>query len=81
VDGGVLYALAGLFPAQGVYAAAMRAEDGKAMWRRRLDYSPQGYLLATSGTLYAPTGRGTPTAISGRAKYVLIPWENCSFYG
>jgi len=63
VDGGLVYALAGLYPSQGVFASALRARDGSVVWRQRVDCSPQGYLLAAKGLLYVPTGRGNPVAL------------------
>ncbi|MGQ9729884.1 MAG: outer membrane protein assembly factor BamB family protein [Candidatus Zipacnadales bacterium] len=66
VEGGVAYCLAGLFPTQGVYVCALRAEDGTPIWCKRTErVSPQGYLLASSSRLYVPTGR-TPPAIFDR---------------
>lgn len=64
VDDGVVYACAGLFPSQGTYAVALNAEDGGLVWRTDLgEHSPQGYLLASSETLFVPTGRSNPFAI------------------
>jgi len=65
VDDGVVYACAGLFPSQGTYAVALNAEDGGLVWRTDLgEQSPQGYLLASSDTLFVPTGRSNPFAIN-----------------
>lgn len=64
VDGGVVYATAGLFPSQGVWACALRADDGEVIWKHELgDYSPQGYIIASPDMLYVPTGRSNPIAI------------------
>jgi outer membrane protein assembly factor BamB len=64
VDGGTVYACAGLFPSQGVYAAALRADTGEVIWKHRLnDRSPQGYMLATKDLLFVPMGRSNPFAI------------------
>ncbi|MHC4251070.1 MAG: outer membrane protein assembly factor BamB family protein, partial [Planctomycetota bacterium] len=69
VDEGVAYFGAGIFPAEGVCMYAVRAEDGKLLWRNdtadeapQSRVSPQGYLLATGNTLFAPTGRVSPAA-------------------
>ena len=60
-----IYACAGLFPSQGVYAVCLRAEDGGLLWRRRVDKSPQGYLLqADSRRLIVPEGRAAPFMLS-----------------
>ncbi len=65
VDGGVVYATAGLFPSQGVWACALNAADGEPVWKHELgDYSPQGYMLASRENLILPTGRSNPIAIS-----------------
>lgn len=70
VIGDEVYAAAGLFPSQGVYAVSLRKEDGKCIWRRRLQQSPQGYLLADDQErLCIPCGRATPFCLdrqSGR---------------
>jgi len=66
VDKGNLYFTAGLFPIQGAFLAALNAEDGSLRWQRKLDISPQGYLLASDERLYVPTGRTNP-AIFARA--------------
>ena len=63
VDAGVVYAAAGLYPSQGVYAAALNAGDGSAVWRQKLNVSPQGYLLASQTMLFVPTGRGNPVGL------------------
>ena len=64
VDAGVVYAAAGLYPSQGVYATALSAADGSDVWRQKLDVSPQGYLLASRTMLFVPTGRGNPVALN-----------------
>ena len=66
VDKGNLYFTAGLFPNQGTFLSALNAEDGSVRWQRKLDISPQGYLLASDERLYVPTGRTNP-AIFARA--------------
>ena len=66
VDGGTVYACAGLFPSQGTYLAALDAEDGAEVWKQQVDISAQGYLVASPGRLYVPTGR-TPPHIYARA--------------
>ena len=63
VDAGVVYAAAGLYPSQGVHAVALNASDGTAVWQRKLNVSPQGYLLASQTMLFVPTGRGNPVGL------------------
>jgi len=65
VDDGTVYVCAGLFPSQGAYLCALRAEDGAEVWKRQVDVSAQGYLVASPERLYVPTGR-TPPHIYGR---------------
>jgi outer membrane protein assembly factor BamB/flagellar biosynthesis chaperone FliJ len=69
VDEGVAYFAAGVFPAEGVYLYAVGADDGKLLWCNdaggaapQSRFSPQGYLLASKATLFAPTGRVSPFA-------------------
>ena len=60
----LIYATAGLFPGQGVYLVALERTTGKLRWRRRIEKSPQGYLLASGeDRIYIPTGRSVPFAI------------------
>ena len=73
VDGDAAYFGAGIFPAEGVFLYACRVEDGKEIWRNdtcgespQSRVSPQGYLLASSTTLYAPMGRVSPAAFDRR---------------
>ena len=63
VDAGVVYAAAGLYPSQGVHAAALNAADGSTVWRQKLNVSPQGYLLASQTMLFVPTGRSNPIGL------------------
>ncbi len=60
VDKGSLYFAAGLFPNQGTLLSALDARDGSMRWTRKIDISPQGYLLASDERLYVPTGRTNP---------------------
>ncbi len=80
VDNEVAYFGAGVFPFEGVYLYALRAKDGKLIWRNDSwgyfrsgwgSCSPQGYLLADRKRLYVPTGR-TPPACFDRGDGHLI---------
>ncbi len=64
VEGGTVYCTAGLFPQQGTWLAALDAESGSVKYRRRIDVSPQGYMLASTQRLYVPTGRTNPAIFS-----------------
>ena len=79
VDKGVAYLTAGIFPGEGIFLYALDAKTGRAIWRNdtcgetpQSGISPQGYLLASATTLYAPLGRVSPAAFdrqTGRLKY------------
>lgn len=82
VDRGVAYFGAGVFPAEGVFMYAVDAETGREIWRNDATgespqswVSPQGYLLASSTTLYAPMGRMSPAALDrANGKLKLLPY-------
>ena len=58
---GILYATAGMFPAEGVHLVALDAANGKERWRQvQKDLPAQGYLLASASRLYIPAGRDNP---------------------
>jgi len=69
VDKGTVYFGAGIFPHENVYLCAVRADDGTVIWKNdsiseqdayRKEFTPQGYLLATSTRLFVPSGRDLP---------------------
>lgn len=64
---GRAYCCAGLFPLQCVQASSFDARTGKTLWNRALDFSPQGYLLASGERLYVPTGRTSPVVLDRRS--------------
>ena len=73
IDGEVAYFGAGVFPHEEVYLCAADAKTGKIIWKNdrisqadagRNDLSPQGYLLANDSTLFVPSGRSLPVAVS-----------------
>ena len=63
VNNGIIYGTAGLYPSQGVYAAALNVSDGSVVWRQKLNVSPQGYLLSSETMVFVPTGRGNPVGL------------------
>lgn len=64
LSGDQVIAHAGLFPSQGVYSVALDCKTGHVVWRRKIDTSPQGYLLADgAGRGIVPTGRAQPYLI------------------
>ncbi|NOX99933.1 MAG: PQQ-binding-like beta-propeller repeat protein, partial [Verrucomicrobia bacterium] len=67
--GAIAYFGAGVFPHERIYLYAVRAADGKVIWKLdniseneagRNDLSPQGYLLTNEELLVIPSGRSLP---------------------
>ncbi|MFK5923445.1 MAG: PQQ-binding-like beta-propeller repeat protein [Verrucomicrobiota bacterium] len=67
--GAVAYFGAGVFPHELIYLYAVRASDGKVLWKLdnisqqragRNDLSPQGYMLTNHELLVIPSGRTLP---------------------
>ena len=87
VDDGIAYFGAGVFPHEGIYICALDAEEGTVVWRNdrvgtrshELKFggiSPQGNLLASSDTLYVPSGRAIPAAFdrkTGKLRFSMSP--------
>jgi outer membrane protein assembly factor BamB len=81
VEDGVAYFGAGIFPHENVYICAVRATDGRLVWRNdtisqqsadRNELSPQGYLLSASSRLFVPSGRALPVAFDRGTGKVLF---------
>ena len=81
VDEGIAYFGAGIFPHENVYLRAVRASDGKLIWKSdtisqqdayRNEFTPQGYLLATKAQLFAPCGRALPVAFDRATGQMLL---------
>jgi len=83
VDNGTAYFGAGVFPYEGIYICALNADDGSVIWRNdtigdrahELDYggiAPHGYLVASEGTLYVPSGRAMPAAFDRKTGKFLF---------
>jgi outer membrane protein assembly factor BamB len=73
VDQDVIYFAAGVFPYEGLYVCALKAEDGSVVWKNdtigdrahELEFggiSPHGYMLASRDVVYVPSGRSMPAA-------------------
>jgi outer membrane protein assembly factor BamB len=67
--GAIAYFGAGIFPNENVYLCAVRASDGRVIWKidnlsetnaERNDLSPQGYFLTDGDLLVVPSGRSLP---------------------
>jgi len=56
-DAGMVYFTAGLFPDRGVYLCALRADTGEPVFKRPLEFTSQGTMLASSNQLFLATGR------------------------
>jgi outer membrane protein assembly factor BamB len=67
VDGKVAYFAAGVFPErEGTYLAAVDAGSGTQIWKQRIKQPAQGYMVASAGQLYVPSGEGPVTVYSRR---------------
>jgi len=73
VDGGHVFATAGVFPFEGIYICRLDAADGSVVWQNDTlngrshelafgGISPHGYLVASDTILYVPSGRAMPAA-------------------
>ncbi len=61
VEKGLVYSAAGLFPArEGSYLFALDAYEGKNIWKKKINQTAQGYLLATPSKIFVPSGKLTP---------------------
>ena len=61
VQEGLVFATAGMFPADGVHLIALEAISGAEKWSQiQTDLPAQGYLLASKTRLYIPAGRNNP---------------------
>jgi outer membrane protein assembly factor BamB len=81
IDGEIAYFGAGVFPHEQVYLCAADAKTGEILWKNdrisqadagRNDLSPQGYMLANDTTLFVPSGRSLPVAVSKATGEILF---------
>jgi len=83
IDNGIVYFAAGVFPYEGLYICALKAEDGSVVWKNdtigdlahELEYggiSPHGYLVASQDVLYVPSGRSMPAAFDRKTGKFLF---------
>lgn len=81
VDNDIAYFGAGVFPHELVYLYAVNAATGDIIWKNdtisqqnagRNDLSPQGYLLANEDTLFVPSGRSLPIAVSKETGQIIF---------
>ncbi len=59
-----LYTTAGLFPSQGIWMVGLDPHDGRELFRRKMDSTPHGYMLAGGERVFIPTGRSTPLSLA-----------------
>ena len=89
VDAGVVYFGAGVFPYEGLYICALKADDGAVIWKNdtigdhahELSYggiSPQSYLVVSESALFVPSGRAMPAAFD-RAQSLLSKFPSHPF--
>jgi outer membrane protein assembly factor BamB len=92
VDNGVAYFAAGVFPAEGLYLYAVKADDGTLVWRNDTygrggmgTITPQGYILASAARLFVPSGRTMPAAFNREdgefAYHKNFAWREYGFCG
>ena len=89
VRDGIVYFAAGLFPAEGVFVYALRAEDGEVVWcndscdqmflevphaESLTGIAPEGPILVSERRVYVLNGRNVP-AIFDRKTGRLISWR------
>ena len=85
----IVYYAGGIWPSDGVYLHALKAESGAPVWQNgdtgsiympqphggaeaASGVAPQGYLLASGGSLIVPTGRAVPAVFEradGKLRY------------
>ena len=81
IDGETAYFGAGVFPHETIYLCAVNAKDGTVVWKNdtiseknagRNDLTPQGYLLCNDDTLFVPSGRSLPVAVSRKTGEIIF---------
>ena len=88
VDRGVAYFGAGVFPSEGLYLYALRADTGQLLWKNDTcgregklniktgqgSFSPQGYIILSDDKLFVPAGRTMPVAFDRQdGRYLFHP--------
>ena len=81
IDGETAYFGAGVFPHETIYLCAVNAKNGSVIWKNdtiseqnagRNDLTPQGYLLCNDDTLFVPSGRSLPVAVSKKTGEIIF---------
>ncbi len=86
VDGGVAYFAGGIFPAERIYLYAVDANLGTVIWSNNTlsdqnagqnGFSPQGYMLASSSSLFVTSGRALPARFAREdGRFIYQPGGN-----
>ncbi len=72
VDKGMAYFGSGVFTFEGAYLCAADAETGTPIWKKKINNTAQGYMLASDDSLYVARARVNPLVLSrdgGDVKY------------
>ncbi|MCF6283851.1 MAG: PQQ-binding-like beta-propeller repeat protein [Candidatus Hydrogenedentes bacterium] len=72
VDNSMAYFGSGVFTFEGAYLCAADAETGKPIWKKKINNTAQGYMLASADSLYVARARVNPLVLSrdeGKVKY------------
>ncbi|MBN2377829.1 MAG: PQQ-binding-like beta-propeller repeat protein [Sedimentisphaerales bacterium] len=76
VDGSDVFWTAGIFPREGMYICKRNAADGTGGWTATAMKPHQGYLLASSNALFAPSGKSFPASYSRSSGSLLGYFNN-----
>ena len=71
VEAGVVYVAVGMWPSEGVYVYALRAEDGTILWENTT--SGMGYVRQPHPGSFAMTGVAPQGYVLGREGQILVP--------
>jgi hypothetical protein len=72
VDKGMAYFGSGVFTFEGAYLCAADAESGKPIWKKKINNTAQGYMLASNESLYVARARLNPLVLTreeGKVRY------------
>jgi len=72
VDGDTAYFGSGVFTFEGAYLCAANAETGQPLWKKKINDTCQGYMLASTDSLYVARARLNPLVLgreAGEVKY------------
>lgn len=64
VDNGMAYFGSGVFTFEGAYLCAADANTGKPVWKKKINNTAQGYMLASPESLYVARARLNPLVLT-----------------